>query len=179
MDSDKKDMNAGEEEQKLIEASKKIEAEAIDNNYWRSFRDLHNDPEFLKEKQKEFTKEEKEKPELSKMSQVSRRRFLALMSASAALAAAGCADYRDKGEIVPYRIKPEEVVLGIPNYYASTCTGCANACGMLVKTREGRPIKVDGNPDHPINKGKLCTKGQASVLNLYDPGRIREPGNFS
>jgi molybdopterin-containing oxidoreductase family iron-sulfur binding subunit len=164
-----------DEEMRRIEASKKVEEEALDNNYWRGFKELYNDPEFHEAKKHEFTEEEEKAPDLSKMSIVTRRRFLALMGASAALAAAGCADYRDKGEIVPYNKKPEEVVLGIPDYYASTCTGCAQACGLLVKTREGRPIKVDGNPDHPVNKGKICTKGQASILNLYDPGRLREP----
>ncbi|HUI65801.1 MAG TPA: 4Fe-4S dicluster domain-containing protein, partial [Bacteroidota bacterium] len=108
-------------------------------------------------------------------SSMSRKQFLALLSASAAFAAAGCADYRDKGEIVPYTRKPEEVTPGVPNFYASTCTGCDQACGILIKTREGRPIKIDGNPDHPINRGAICAKGQASVLNLYDPNRLRVP----
>ncbi|MCK7524840.1 MAG: hypothetical protein MZV64_48150 [Ignavibacteriales bacterium] len=44
-----------------------------------------------------------------------------------------------------------------------------------MKTREGRPIKVDGNPDHPVNKGKICAKGQANILNLYDPERLKTP----
>jgi MoCo/4Fe-4S cofactor protein with predicted Tat translocation signal len=175
MDNDMKGKGLTEEELKRIEASKKIEESALDSSYWRSFSELHNDPEFLKAKKEEFGEEEENKPDLSKMSLVSRRRFLALMSASAALAAAGCANYRDKGDVIPYNKKPEEVTPGLPNFYASTCTGCTNACGILVRTREGRPIKIDGNPDHPINKGKICTKGQASILNLYDPGRLREP----
>ncbi len=97
------------------------------------------------------------------------------MGASAALAGTACTDYRDKGEIVPYNNKPEEITVGKPNYYASTCTSCANSCGILIKTREGRPIKVDGNPDHPVNKGKICAKGQANILNLYDPERLKKP----
>lgn len=109
----------------------------------------------------------------SEMSGMSRKQFLALLAASAAFTVTGCSNYRDKGEIVPYTKKPEEVTPGIPNYYASTCTGCSQSCGILIKTREGRPIKVDGNPDHPINRGKICAKGQASILNLYDPFRLR------
>ena len=101
--------------------------------------------------------------------------FLPLLGASAALAGTACTDYRDKGEIVPYNNKPEEITVGKPNYYASTCTACANSCGILIKTREGRPIKVDGNPDHPVNKGKICAKGQANILNLYDPERLKKP----
>jgi MoCo/4Fe-4S cofactor protein with predicted Tat translocation signal len=147
----------------------------MDNNYWRSFEELYNDPEFIQANQNEFPEGASEKLEPSKLSVISRRKFLALMSASAALAAAGCADYRDKGDLVPYNKKPEEITVGVPNYYASTCTGCNNACGILVKTREGRPIKIDGNPDHPVNKGKICAKGQASILNMYDPARLKEP----
>ncbi|PIW98853.1 MAG: molybdopterin oxidoreductase, partial [Ignavibacteria bacterium CG_4_8_14_3_um_filter_37_9] len=109
------------------------------------------------------------------LSGLSRRKFIALLSASAALAGAGCSDYRDKGEVIPYNLKPEEVIPGKPNYYASTCNGCAQNCGIVIKTREGRPIKIDGNTDHPINKGKICAKGEASILNLYDPSRLQFP----
>ncbi|MGH2575496.1 MAG: TAT-variant-translocated molybdopterin oxidoreductase [Ignavibacteria bacterium] len=149
--------------------------ESGSNNYWRSFEELYNDPEFLEAKKNEFGKEVTKDFEVSKLSKISRRKFLALMSASAALAAAGCSNYKDKGEVIPYNKKPEEIILGNPNYYASTCTGCSNTCGILIKTREGRPIKIDGNPDHPVNKGKICAKGQASILNLYDPDRLTDP----
>jgi len=146
-----------------------------ETGYWRSFKELYNDPVFDKTLKNEFSPEALLKPDVVNMSAVTRRRFLALMGASAAFAAAGCGNYQDKGTIVPYNQKPEEVTLGLPNYYASTCTGCTSACGILVKTREGRPIKVDGNPDHPVNKGKICAKGQASVMNMYSPERLREP----
>ncbi len=109
------------------------------------------------------------------LSGMSRKQFLALLAASAAFAASGCTSYKDKGEIVPYTRKPEEITPGIPDLYASTCTGCAQACGILVKTREGRPVKIDGNPEHPVNRGGTCAKGQASILGLYDPLRLRGP----
>jgi len=143
-----------------------------DINYWRGFKELGNDPEFLKAKEDEFAEGVSDGLEISS---VSRRTFLALLASSAALAATGCADYRDKGAIIPYNKKPEEVTIGNPNYYASTCTSCTNACGILIKTREGRPIKVDGNPEHPVNKGKICAIGQASIMNLYEPNRLKEP----
>jgi MoCo/4Fe-4S cofactor protein with predicted Tat translocation signal len=146
-----------------------------DTNYWRGFKELYNDPEFVKARENEFADGASEGYDIKNLSVLSRRRFLALMTASAALAAAGCSDYRDRGEIVPYNKKPEEIVLGIPNYYASTCTGCNHSCGILVKAREGRPIKIDGNKEHPVSQGKICAKGQSSILNLYDPGRLREP----
>jgi Fe-S-cluster-containing dehydrogenase component/anaerobic selenocysteine-containing dehydrogenase len=131
-----------------------------DPDYWRSFEELYNDPAFIESS--------------GHVPELSRRKFFALVGASAALAAAGC-NYRDKGEIIPYVHKPEEITLGKPAYYASTCTACPHSCGILIKTREGRPIKIDGNPDHPVSKGKICTKGQADILNLYDPERLAQP----
>jgi Anaerobic dehydrogenases, typically selenocysteine-containing len=109
------------------------------------------------------------------MPPISRRRFLALLSASSAFAFAACSNFKDKGEIVPYNKKPEEIIIGNANYYASSLNCCQNTCSVLVKTREGRPIKIDGNPDHPVNQGKVCIRGQASILNLYDPDRLKSP----
>jgi MoCo/4Fe-4S cofactor protein with predicted Tat translocation signal len=147
----------------------------VETGYWRGFKELYKDPEFEKAKENEFAEEIVESSGLTGLSGISRRKFLALFTASAAFAAAGCSDYRDKGAIVPYNKKPEEITPGVPNWYASTCTLCPNACGILIKTREGRPIKVDGNPDHPVSKGKICAKGQAGILNFYDPERLKEP----
>ncbi|MCU7497027.1 MAG: TAT-variant-translocated molybdopterin oxidoreductase [Ignavibacteria bacterium] len=153
----------------------KNESSGKDYNYWRSLKELNNNPEAFDQKANEFMKGVTDDFEISGMSPVSRRKFLALLSASVAFAASSCTNYHSHGEIIPYNKKPEEVTPGIPNLYASTCTGCSNACGILIKTREGRPIKVDGNPDHPVNKGKICAIGQASVINLYDPNRLKTP----
>ncbi|MFO7526485.1 MAG: TAT-variant-translocated molybdopterin oxidoreductase [Ignavibacteriaceae bacterium] len=152
-----------------------IKSENPDPNYWRSFEELYQNKEVLAARHHEFEQGVTDDFNLHELPPVSRRKFLALLGASAALAGTACTDYRDKGEIIPYNEKPEEITLGKANYYASTCTDCANSCGILIKTREGRPIKVDGNPDHPVNKGKICAKGQASILNLYDPERLSEP----
>lgn len=160
---------------KPIESGNTIENQSPDVNYWRSLEELYKDPKTLEAKHHEFTEGVTDEFNPSKLSGLSRRKFLALVGASAALAGAGCSDYRDKGEIIPYNNKPEEITPGKANYYASTCTACTNACGILVKTREGRPIKIDGNPDHPVNAGKVCSKGQASILGLYDPERIQTP----
>jgi len=151
------------------------ETTSKDPNYWRSFRELYDDPAFLKEKKNEFKLGVLDRPNENSFSKFSRRKFLALLSASAAVAASGCSNFRDKGEIIPYNNKPESITIGNPNYYSSTCTGCASACGILIKTISGRPIKVDGNPDHPVSKGKICAIGQASVMNLYDPERLQHP----
>ncbi len=147
----------------------------LKKEYWKSLKDYNNDPDLLKIKANEFLEGVTEDFDESKLSGLSRRRFIALLTASTAFAATACTDYRDKGEIIPYNKRPEEIKPGKANYYASTCNGCAQSCGILVKTREGRPIKIDGNPEHPINNGKICSKGQASILNLYDPERLKEP----
>ncbi|HET7498216.1 MAG TPA: 4Fe-4S dicluster domain-containing protein, partial [Candidatus Eisenbacteria bacterium] len=104
----------------------------------------------------------------------SRREFLKLAGAGAAFLAAGCAR-KPVEKILPYGKAPEDMQPGNPVYYASTCGECPAGCGLLVKTREGRPIKLEGNPDHPANRGALCARGQASVINLYDPDRLRGP----
>jgi len=149
--------------------------ETQDTNYWRSFEDLYKNSQTVEASHHEFKEGATDDFNPSELSNISRRKFLALVGASAALAGAGCADYPDKGEIIPYNQKPEEVTIGKANHYASTSTACSHTCGVLIKTREGRPIKVDGNPDHPVSKGKICLKCQATILNLYDPERLKEP----
>src|SRR3989339_131967 len=143
--------------------------------FWLSLDDLKNSLNFAKAKENEFAEGMTEEFNLDAQPSHSRRKFLALAGASAAFAATACTDYRDKGEIIPYNKKPDDLTIGVANYYASTCTGCSNTCGILIKTREGRPIKIDGNPDHPISRGKICAAGQANILNLYDPERLKEP----
>ena len=93
----------------------------LDNNYWRSFADLHNDPDLVAASKNEFQIGATDEFDPSKLSKLSRRKFLALVGASAALAGTGCADYRDKGEIISYTKMPEDTVVGKPKYYASTC----------------------------------------------------------
>lgn len=155
--------------------SEKQNLNDMQKDYWKSLKDYNNDPEVQKIKANEFLDGVTDDFDESKLSGLSRRKFIALLTASTAFAATACTDYRDKGEIIPYNKRPEEIKPGKANYYASTCNGCSQSCGILVKTREGRPIKIDGNPDHPINNGKICSKGQASILNLYDPERLKEP----
>src|SRR5512147_892062 len=107
--------------------------ETHESKYWKSLREYYHDPSAENEKALEFAKGVTEDFNLDTLSPISRKQFLAVLSASAAFAAAGCSSYRDKGEIVPYTKKPEEITLGKANYYASTCTGCAEACGILIK----------------------------------------------
>ena len=109
-----------------------------------------------------------------KTGEFDRSTFLKLMGASATILTANCIP-QPKEKIVPYVNKPEHITHGISNYYASTCSGCSAGCGILIKTNEGRPLKLEGNPNHPSNQGSLCASGQASILNLYDPDRAKSP----
>jgi len=86
----------------------------------------------------------------------------------------GCSRGVDHGAM-PYLVRPEEVTPGKAYWYATVCGACAAGCGILTKNRDGRPIKLEGNPDHPLSAGGLCAIGQASVLELYDSHRLRNP----
>ena len=108
------------------------------------------------------------------MPEIERRDFLKLVGVSAgAAAAAGCSD--KVNELIPYVVQPGEITPGNPNWYASTCRECPAGCGVHVKTRESRPIKVEGNPEHPINRGRLCAKAQAAIDRTYSPDRHQGP----
>jgi anaerobic selenocysteine-containing dehydrogenase len=104
-----------------------------------------------------------------------RRTFLKLAGfAFTGAVAAGCQRAPVQNAVPPLAL-PESMIPGRPLFYASTCGGCNAGCGILVKTRDGRPIKLEGNPNHPLSKGGLCAAGQASILGLYDHLRIQHP----
>ena len=101
-----------------------------------------------------------------------RREFFKSIAIGGAVAAvAGCADKPEK--LIPYLVPPDNVEFapGIPLDYATTCMECPANCGMIVKTREARAIKAEGNPDHPLSRGALCIRGQASLQTHYNPAR--------
>src|SRR5437868_1626231 len=105
---------------------------------------------------------------------VKRREFLKVLGAtSAAVAAAGCSE--ETGKLIPYLVSPDQTVPGVSTYYTSTCRECAAACGLIVETRDGRAIKLEGNPEHPLNHGAICARGQSALQGLYNPDRIRAP----
>lgn len=107
------------------------------------------------------------------MNDSSRRAFLkALGLGAASLAACERIPVR---HAMPFLVPPEEVTPGVPTFYASTCSGCAAACGTKVKVLAGRPVKLEGNKDHPLSRGGLCAIGQAELRSLYDPSRLRGP----
>jgi molybdopterin-containing oxidoreductase family iron-sulfur binding subunit len=105
----------------------------------------------------------------------SRRGFLkAAGFAFAGATLAGCSRAPVE-KAMPYVRQPEDLIAGRPTYYASTCAGCTAGCGLLVKVRDGRPIKLEGNPDQEISRGATCAVGQASILGLYDSLRLKQP----
>ncbi|OYV69158.1 MAG: hypothetical protein B7Z72_07770, partial [Gemmatimonadetes bacterium 21-71-4] len=103
-----------------------------------------------------------------------RRRFLQVAGAAGIGVAAGCAP-RETPHLLPYVNESDDLIPGIPEFYASTCRECPAGCGIYVKTREARAIKVEGNPFHPVGHGKVCARGQAALQGLYDPDRVQQP----
>src|SRR6478735_10405787 len=102
---------------------------------------------------------------------VKRRDFLKVLGAATAV---GCSQERVE-KLIPYLVSPDETVPGVSTYYATTCRECGAGCGVIAETRDGRAIKLEGNPDHPLNHGALCARGQASLQALYNPDRFRGP----
>ncbi len=103
---------------------------------------------------------------------IARRDFLTIMGASMALGTVACVR-RPVHKIIPYVVKPEEITPGVANFYATT--NPHTGTGMLVRVREGRPVKLEGNELHPLSKGKLMAAEQAELLGLYDPERLKGP----
>src|SRR2546426_533224 len=108
---------------------------------------------------------------------VTRRRFLQSMAATTAGAAAftGCRPPQERLMIESRVTLAEDITTGYENWYATTCQQCGAGCGTIVRSVEGRAKKVEGNPDHPLNQGKLCARGQATVQAQYHPDRIQGP----
>jgi molybdopterin-containing oxidoreductase family iron-sulfur binding subunit len=139
---------------------------AKEKKYWRSIDELANTPEFQAAVEKEFPTSPHTWGD-----EVSRRGFLKLVGASAALAGlAGCTRQPDE-PIYPYIRQPENLILGKPNYFATAHPFPTGAVPLLVKTDEYRPIKVDGNPEHAYNQGGSDPFSQGTLLDLYDPDR--------
>ena len=107
--------------------------------------------------------------------EVNRRDFFKIVGIGGATAAMVGCSAQPPETLIPYVVPPEEIIPGQATWYATVCRECPAGCGMLVKTMDGRAIKVEGNPDHPVNQGRLCARGQASLQGLYNPDRIRQP----
>ena len=135
--------------------------------FWRSLEELADSPELAETLRAEFPRQADVWIE-----QLSRRKFLALMGASLALAGvSGCGVQPPAETIMPYVKQPEQLVLGKPMFYATAMSHAGNVTGLLVESHEGRPTKIEGNPDHPASLGSTDIFAQASILGMYDPDR--------
>src|SRR2546427_1827941 len=134
--------------------------------YWRSLEELAGDPHFEELLHREFPRYASEWDEA-----LDRREFLKLMAASLALAGLSGCGRKPEQVVVPYVKNPEGLTLGKPLFYATAMPFGADAYGLLVESHEGRPTKIEGNPDHPSSLGATNAFAQAAVLGLYDPDR--------
>ncbi len=106
---------------------------------------------------------------------VKRRDFLKVLGAAGAtVGTIGCST-DNVAKLIPYTVHPDQTISGVSTYYATTCRECAASCGLIAETRDGRTTKLEGNPEHPVNKGALCARGQSALQGLYNPDRFRGP----
>jgi MoCo/4Fe-4S cofactor protein with predicted Tat translocation signal len=141
--------------------------------YWRTLEEQAADPAFQERLYNEFPSQIE-----AITDPVQRRTFLKLMGASLALAGVTACTRQPDEKIVPYVRQPEEIIPGKPLFYATAMTLGGVATGLLVESHEGRPTKIEGNPDHPASLGAADVFAQAAVLELYDPDRARTITNL-
>lgn len=149
---------------------KEVTEKKLDNGkrYWKSLDDLSNKPSFKNWVEREF-------PEGASMLEgVQRRGFMKLMAASFGLAGLGMTGCRrPEHTILPYGKSPEELIPGVPNFYATSMPSAHGFTPLIVESHQGRPTKIEGNPSYIPNGGGTCIYAQASVLDLYDPERSK------
>ena len=137
--------------------------------YWRSIEEFAGSPEFEDKVRGEFpVNVENWDPSLT------RRNFVKVMGASLALAGLSGCVIQPAEKIVPYVTQPEDMIPGKPLFFATAMTLGGVATGLLAKSFDGRPIKVEGNPEHPGSLGATDIYAQASLLDMYDPDRSQE-----
>jgi molybdopterin-containing oxidoreductase family iron-sulfur binding subunit len=163
--------NHPEEQLDLAAVRKRLQATS-GREYWRSLDEISATPQFVDLLHREFPRQaigwsEDEHPGEG------RRNFLKLMGASLALAGLTGCTRQPTEHIVPYVRQPEELIPGRPMFFASAATLGGVANGVLVESHEGRPTKIEGNPEHPATLGACDPYSQASVLQLYDPDRAQ------
>ena len=136
--------------------------------YWKSVDELRNGPRFSGEFPGGLPGNGGPKTETT------RRDFLALMGFSVAMAGlSGCR--APVQHAIPMLVGSDQIIPGVSSYYATTCRGCASSCSLLVKQRDGRPIKIEGNSESALFGNGTCAGGQATVLSLYDDERLKAP----
>ncbi len=149
----------------------------MEKKYWKGVEELQNDAEFVRLKNNEFYENLPLDELVSKKAEETltpRRDFLKFLGFGVAAASLAACEAPVRKSI-PYLIRPEQITPGIANYYASTFSDGYDYASILVKTREGRPIKIEGNSLSSVTKGKVNARVQASVLSLYDNNRLQGP----
>jgi len=150
----------------------------MSKRYWKGVEELQNDAEFVRLKNDEFFEPLPLDKLVSKKAEESnttpRRDFLKFLGFSVAAASLAACEAPVR-KTIPYLIRPEQITPGIPDWYASTYFDGYDYCSVLVKTREGRPIKLEGNTLSSVTKGGVNARVQASVLSLYDSARLKFP----
>ncbi|MBX7164282.1 MAG: 4Fe-4S dicluster domain-containing protein [Saprospiraceae bacterium] len=146
-------------------------------NSWIDDKDLSGDISFIESSSNELQPIAVEsilEDESAGLIESNRRDFLKILGFGVGAATLASCEIPIK-KAIPYTIRPDDIVPGVANYYASTFVDGGDVCSVLVKTREGRPIKIEGNSLSPIFKAGTSARAQASVLSLYDYNRIRKP----
>ncbi len=161
-----------DEKRLQISELRKRLAEKTGKAYWRSFNEIAETEEFREFLEQEFPAGA---AYLDDPTGVTRRTFLKIMGASMALAGLTACTATNPEKIMPYVQAPEEVIPGEPLFYASAFPTLGYGMGVIVETHEGRPTKIEGNVNHPASLGATDIFAQASILNLYDPDRSRQP----
>ncbi len=106
---------------------------------------------------------------------IQRRDFLKVVGVGGAGAGLSGCSTQNVEKLIPYVVPPEEITPGVATWYATTCGECSAGCGVWVRTREGRAVKLEGNPAHPISQGAMCSVGHSSLQALYHPDRLSGP----
>ena len=138
--------------------------------YWRSMEQLSGSAEYQRFLEREF----QDNPDVPPTDAVSRRRFLGLVAAAVAMAST-TACRKPVRKILPFGSRPEDLVPGLPRHYATTLQMGGYGTGVLVRSNDGRPTKIEGNKVHPSSLGGTSGYMQGEVLNLYDPARSQSP----
>ncbi|MCC7301008.1 MAG: TAT-variant-translocated molybdopterin oxidoreductase [Bacteroidia bacterium] len=146
--------------------------------YWKSLDELKDTPEFTEKKEHEFAEQlpadlfgQESTADLTSTNRRDFLKFLGFGIGAAALASCEAPVMKT----IPYVVNPEEITPGVANWYSSTYADGYDYCSVIVKTREGRPIKVEGNKRSKITQGGVNARVQGSVLSLYDSNRLKSP----
>src|SRR6187551_1685413 len=150
----------------------------MEKKYWQNFEELHQSEADQKAMKNEFREElpfEELAGENIFNAKTPRRDFLKYMGFSTAAAALAASCEMPVRKTIPFLNKPDDIIAGVPNYYASTYINDGDVIPVVVKQREGRPIKIEGNDLASLTGGGTSAQVQSSVLDLYDTTRLRYP----